>query len=90
MDIENLVAAIKLCGSTPRVDQCKNCTYWAGGDMNKCIPRMTLDAATALSTLQTENKKLRAGLKKAEMKIDSFLDEEEKVAFYPFGAEKED
>ncbi len=48
------------------------------------------DAATALSTLQAENEKLRAGLKKAEMKIDSFLDEEEKVAFYPFGAEKED
>ena len=48
------------------------------------------EAATALSTLQAENEKLRAGLKKAEMKIDSFLDEEEKVAFYPFGAEKED
>ena len=48
------------------------------------------DAATALSTLQAENEKLRAGLKKAEMKIDSLLDEEEKVAFYPFGVEKED
>ena len=48
------------------------------------------EAATALSTLQAENEKLRAELKKAEMKIDSFLDEEEKVAFYPFGAEKED
>lgn len=52
--------------------------------------KMCQDAATALSTLQAENEKLRAGLKKAEMKIDSFLDEEEKVAFYPFGAEKED
>ena len=51
---------------------------------------LCVDAATALSTLQAENEKLRAGLKKAEMKIDSFLDEEEKVAFYPFGAEKED
>ena len=78
---------------------------------------MRLEAATALSTLQAENsrlraeleyerehanayyeecgqweaenEKLRAELKKAEMKIDSFLDEEEKVAFYPFGAEKE-
>ena len=50
---------------------------------------LRLDAATALSTLQAENEKLRAELKKAEMKIDSFLDEEEKVAFYPFGAEKE-
>ena len=48
------------------------------------------DAATALSTLQAENEKLRAELKEAEMKIDSLLDEEEKVAFYPFGVEKED
>ena len=55
------------------------------------LPRGTaLDAATALSTLQAENEKLRAELKEAEMKIDSLLDEEEKVAFYPFGVEKED
>ena len=60
MDIEKLIEAVKLCGSTPKVDQCKQCTYWAGGDMSKCIPRMTLDAATALSTLQAENEKLRA------------------------------
>lgn len=54
MDIEKLIEAVKLCGSTPKVDQCKKCTYWAGGDMSKCIPRMTEDAATALSTLQAE------------------------------------
>ena len=48
------------------------------------------EAATALSALQAENEKLRAELKEAEMKIDSLLDEEEKVAFYPFGVEKED
>lgn len=48
------------------------------------------DAADALSTLRVENEKLRAELKEAEMKIDSLLDEEEKVAFYPFGVEKED
>lgn len=62
MDIEKLIEAVKLCGSTPKVDQCKKCTYWAGGDMSKCIPRMTEDAATALSTLQAENEKLRAEL----------------------------
>ena len=49
MDIEKLTKAVKLCGSTPRVDQCKQCMYWDGGDMNKCIPRMTVDAATALT-----------------------------------------
>lgn len=62
MDIEKMVKAVKLCGSTPKVDQCKQCTYWAGGDMSKCIPRMTLDATTALSTLQAENARLRADL----------------------------
>lgn len=54
------------------------------------IMDLCMDAATALSTLQAENEKLRAELKEAEMKIDSLLDEEEKVAFYPFGVEKED
>ena len=53
-------------------------------------PYFIEQAATALSTLQAENEKLRAELKEAEMKIDSLLDEEEKVAFYPFGVEKED
>lgn len=47
------------------------CTYWAGGDMSKCIPRMTLDAATALSTLQAENEKLRAELKQVKAERDA-------------------
>ena len=47
-------------------------------------------AATALSTLQAENEKLRTELKKAEMELDSLLAEGETVAFDPFGAEKED
>lgn len=51
MEIEKQIAAIKLCGSTPRADQCKQCAYWNGGDMGKCIPRMTEDAATALEQL---------------------------------------
>ena len=60
MDVEKLIESVRLCGSTPKVDQCKQCAYWSGGDMSKCIPRMTTDAATALSTLQAENEKLRA------------------------------
>ena len=47
MDIEKLVEAVKLCGSTPKVNQCKQCAYWASGDMSKCIPMMTSDVATA-------------------------------------------
>ena len=89
MDIEKLIEQLNdfnenhisvLCGS----GQCA-CGYLC--DKDDCI---VVRAATALSTLQAENEKLRAELKEAEMKIDSLLDEEEKVAFYPFGVEKED
>ena len=62
MDIETLIEAVKLCGSTPKVDQCKQCAYWSGGDMSKCIPRMTTAAATALSTLQAENEEMQKQL----------------------------
>ena len=62
MDIEKLIEAVKLCGSTPNVYQCKQCAYWSGGDMSKCISHMTGDAATALSTLQAENERLRKEL----------------------------
>ena len=55
MEIEKLIAAVKLCGSSPRVGQCRECAYWAGGDMSKCIPRMTADASTTLEQLQAEN-----------------------------------
>lgn len=60
MDYDKLIDAVKLCGSTTKIDQCKQCAYWSGGDMSKCIPRMTTAAATALSTLQEENEKLRS------------------------------
>ena len=62
MDIEKLIEAVRLCGSTPKVGQCKQCAYWSGGNMSKCIPKMTTDAATALSTLRAENEQLRAEL----------------------------
>lgn len=39
--------------------------------MSKCIPRMTLDAATSLSTLQAENEKLRAELKQVKAERDA-------------------
>ena len=84
MDSEKLIEAVRLCGSTPKVDQCKQCAYWSGGDMSKCIPRMTTDAATALSTLQAENEKLRAELERLkncrhECKIECLLEEYNKV-----------
>ena len=66
MDIEKLIEAVRLCGSTPKVDQCKQCAYWSGGDMSKCIPRMTTAAADALSMLRAENEGLRAELKQVK------------------------
>lgn len=51
MDYKELVSAIRLCGSEPNASLCKKCLYWAGGDMSKCIPRMTEDAATVITDL---------------------------------------
>ena len=60
MDYDKLIDAVKLCGSTPKVDQCKQCAYWAGGDMGRCIPKMTADAATALKALWAELSQMAA------------------------------
>ena len=86
MDIEKLIEAVRLCGSTPKVDQCKQCAYWAGGDMSKCIPKMTAEAATALQYLRegadevntalreqlAENEKLRAENAEMEKQLNEF------------------
>lgn len=49
MDYKKLSDAIRLCGSTPNIEQCESeCPYYAGGDMTKCIPRMTQDAADVI------------------------------------------
>lgn len=46
MDYKKLSDAIRLCGSTSGGAECKEkCPYYAGGDMTKCIPVMTKDAA---------------------------------------------
>lgn len=51
MEYKDIAAAVKLCGDSPKIDQCKKCHYWAGGDMRKCILKMTDDAATAITDL---------------------------------------
>ena len=75
MNIEKLIESVRLCGSTPKVDQCKQWAYWSGGDMSKCIPRMTTEAATAHSTLQAENKKLRAELEQVKRERDVAIEQ---------------
>ena len=52
MDYKKLSDAIRRCGSTPKIHECKEkCPYYAGGDMMKCIPVMTKDAADAIEKL---------------------------------------
>lgn len=56
MDYKKLSDAIRRCGSTPKIHECKEkCPYYAGGDMTKCIPVMTKDAADAIENLLKEN-----------------------------------
>ena len=55
MDYKKLSDAIRLCGSTPKIHDCKEkCPYYAGGDMMKCIPVMTKDAADVIIELNKE------------------------------------
>lgn len=55
MDYKKLSDAIRLCGSTPKIHECKErCPYYSGGDMMKCIPAMTKDAADAIIELNKE------------------------------------
>lgn len=81
MDIEKLIERLK--------DYRFNWMLDLEIDVGKCTNDCA-DAATAFSAQQAENEKLQAELKEAEKKIDNLLDEEDKVAFYPFGVEKED
>lgn len=55
MDYKKLSDAIRLCGSTPKIHECKEkCPYYAGGDMSKCILAMTKDAANSIIELNKE------------------------------------
>ena len=75
MEIEKLIEAINLCGSPY---PCKECAYWPGGDMSKCIPRMTADAATALEQLQAENDRLKEEVQQMRwVPVEERLPEEE-------------
>ncbi len=62
METKKLIKAVRLCGSTPKVDQCRQCAYWAGGDMSKCIPKMTSDAAAMLSSLESDLEQFKRAL----------------------------
>lgn len=82
MDYEKLAAAIKLCGSTPKVDQCPQCPYWASGDMNNCIPRVTADAATAITDLLARAEAAEARAEEVERERDAAVEEIPKICYY--------
>lgn len=65
MDYKKISDTIRLCGSTPKIHECKEkCPYYAGGNMTKCIPVMTKDAADAIDNLFKEREKAIKILKK--------------------------
>ena len=74
MDYKKLAVAIKLCGSTPKVDQCPQCPYWASGDMNNCIPRVTADAATAITDLLARTEAAEYELEQKKGYYDQMVD----------------
>ena len=71
MDYKELVPAVRLCGSEPNAALCKKCLYWAGGDMSKCIPRMTEDAAIAITNLLSRAEAAEKRAEKAGKEIES-------------------
>ena len=73
MDYKEMATAIKLCGSTPKADQCKECPYWGDGDMSKCIPHMTEDAATAITDLLARAETAEARAEKAELELRRYV-----------------
>ena len=70
MDIEMKVQILRAC-SSKKGNRCSSCPAFGHGDRN-CIRNAMKDAATALSTLQAENEKLRAGLNDLRTQWDMY------------------
>lgn len=71
MDYKKIAEAVKLCGTTPKVNQCKEkCPYYRGPDMYKCIPVMTKDAAEAIEHLLEEREKAIEMLRKLTFDLE--------------------
>lgn len=61
MDVNEIVKALLCCTGSPRIKDCKErCRYFRGGDMNKCIPDMGKDVASALESMQEELDRVKA------------------------------
>ena len=69
MDIGMKVQILRAC-SSKKGNRCSSCPAFGHGDRS-CIRNAMKDAATALSTLQAENEKLRAELEKVKAERDA-------------------
>ena len=69
MDIEVKVQILRAC-SSKKGNRCSSCPAFGHGNRN-CIRNAMKDAATALSTLQAENERLRAELEQVKNERDS-------------------
>nr|DAQ45466.1 MAG TPA: hypothetical protein [Caudoviricetes sp.] len=79
MDIDKLIEAVRLCGSSPTIYQCEACAYYTGGDMGACIPEMTAQAADALSALRGELEQVKRQRDAAVADIEGLLDRVEQI-----------
>lgn len=78
MDYKKLSDAIRLCGSTHKINECKEkCPYYAGGDMMKCIPVMTKDAADVIVELSEKVEILENRNKHLAMNIRLLLEDKQ-------------
>lgn len=75
MDYKEISEAVKLCGSTPKIDQCRECRYWNGGDMSLCIPKMTEECSTAITELLATVEQEKQHRLHAEEHADKFMKE---------------
>ena len=64
MDIEMKVQILRAC-SSKKGNRCSSCPAFGHGDRN-CIRNAMKDAATARSTLQAENERLRGELERVK------------------------
>lgn len=74
MDYKELATAVKLCGNEPNAALCEKCPYWSGLDMSKCIPRMTADAATAITDLLARAEAAEARCETLEKMVKEYQD----------------
>lgn len=80
MEVKELVKALLCCTGSPRIKDCKErCRYFRGGNMNKCIPDMGKDVASALESMQEELDRVKAERDAAVKDISEIIGDIEEI-----------